>query len=259
MITPENLIRYIDSVDDLNLDSLKELEELIRKYPYFQSARTLFLLNLVRLRSLRVAEELHRTVVHSTDRRKLFALLDDGEFGWVSLLKERELSSGKLQQEEDMNFSLIESYLSSAHEEPFPEELEDLFPFSPLESSTDYVSSLLEQPDLTCDDEANLTESDLEKRNLIDSFIEKGEKSAVFIPPVEPLPEPPKGISKEDSLIKEDSFLTESLAKIYIKQKKYSKALEIIKKLSLKYPEKNVYFADQIRFLEKIITNIKTE
>ncbi|MEG1187566.1 MAG: tetratricopeptide repeat protein, partial [Bacteroidales bacterium] len=42
-------------------------------------------------------------------------------------------------------------------------------------------------------------------------------------------------------------------------QKKYSKALEIIKKLSLKYPEKNVYFADQIRFLEKIITNIKTE
>ncbi len=57
----------------------------------------------------------------------------------------------------------------------------------------------------------------------------------------------------------EDTFFTESLAKIYIKQRRYEKALEIIKKLSLKYPEKNIYFADQIRFLEKLIINIKTE
>ena len=32
---------------------------------------------------------------------------------------------------------------------------------------------------------------------------------------------------------------------------------EIIKNLNLKYPEKNVYFADQIRFLEKLIINTK--
>jgi len=47
------------------------------------------------------------------------------------------------------------------------------------------------------------------------------------------------------------------LAKIYLKQKRYDRALEIFKSLSLKYPEKNVYFADQIRFLEKLILNIK--
>ena len=55
----------------------------------------------------------------------------------------------------------------------------------------------------------------------------------------------------------DDTFFTESLAKIYIKQRRYEKALQIIKKLSLKYPEKNIYFADQIRFLEKLIINIK--
>jgi len=54
----------------------------------------------------------------------------------------------------------------------------------------------------------------------------------------------------------EDSF-TDTLAKIYLKQKRYDRALEIFKGLSLKYPEKNVYFADQIRFLEKLITHIK--
>jgi len=49
------------------------------------------------------------------------------------------------------------------------------------------------------------------------------------------------------------------LAKIYVKQQRYSKALEIIKKLSLKYPKKNAYFADQIRFLEKLIINAKSK
>ena len=34
----------------------------------------------------------------------------------------------------------------------------------------------------------------------------------------------------------DDSCFTETLAKIYVKQQRYSKALEIIKKLSLKYP-----------------------
>ena len=57
----------------------------------------------------------------------------------------------------------------------------------------------------------------------------------------------------------EEEFLTESLAHIYIKQRKYQRALEIIKCISLKNPEKNIYFADQIRFLEKLIINVKTE
>ena len=46
---------------------------------------------------------------------------------------------------------------------------------------------------------------------------------------------------------------------ISLKQQRYSKALEIIKKLNLKYPKKNAYFADQIRFLEKLIINTKSK
>jgi thioredoxin-like negative regulator of GroEL len=66
-----------------------------------------------------------------------------------------------------------------------------------------------------------------------------------------------KDLDDEQSKSLEDSCLTETLARIYIKQKRYDKALQIIKNLSLKYPEKNVYFADQIRFLEKLIINTK--
>lgn len=53
----------------------------------------------------------------------------------------------------------------------------------------------------------------------------------------------------------DDIFFTQTLANIYIKQKKYNRAYEIIKRLSLNYPEKNIYFADQLSFLEKLIKN----
>ena len=100
--------------------------------------------------------------------------------------------------------------------------------------------------------------------DLINSFIEKVQNN---IPEVLNIKKDESNstvtpiITEDDTLTKsgDEAFLTESLAKIYIKQKRYSKALEIIKKLSLKYPEKNIYFADQIRFLEKLIINIKTE
>ena len=52
-----------------------------------------------------------------------------------------------------------------------------------------------------------------------------------------------------------DTYFTETLARIYIKQGKYAKAIEIIRRISLLYPQKNRYFADQIRFLEKLLVN----
>jgi hypothetical protein len=59
----------------------------------------------------------------------------------------------------------------------------------------------------------------------------------------------------DDPTESDDSMFSESLAKMYIAQHKYSQALEIIKRLNLKYPEKSIYFADQIRFLAKLVLN----
>ena len=53
----------------------------------------------------------------------------------------------------------------------------------------------------------------------------------------------------------EEGFLTMTLAKIYIRQQRYEKALEIMRKVNLNNPKKSVYFADQIRFLQKLIIN----
>lgn len=51
----------------------------------------------------------------------------------------------------------------------------------------------------------------------------------------------------------DNTLLSESLAKIYIKTHRYERAYEILSRLSLSFPEKNAYFADQLRFLRKLM------
>ena len=63
--------------------------------------------------------------------------------------------------------------------------------------------------------------------------------------------EPPS--TDNNSAASPDSMLSESLAKIYIRQGRYEKAYEIISHLNLNFPEKSRYFADQLRFLKKLI------
>ena len=98
---------------------------------------------------------------------------------------------------------------------------------------------------------------------LINKFIaeqtQRGEEAAAQAQPAAPIAEEEKAEIAdekiEDPTIADDSMLSESLAKMYISRHKYSQALEIIQRLSLKYPEKSIYFADQIRFLTKLVLN----
>ena len=57
-------------------------------------------------------------------------------------------------------------------------------------------------------------------------------------------------------MIDDESFeAKEKKAKQLIREKKYPQAVEILEELNLINPKKSIYFADQIRFLEKIIEN----
>ncbi|QXU41252.1 hypothetical protein [Pedobacter sp. D749] len=68
-------------------------------------------------------------------------------------------------------------------------------------------------------------------------------------------PPKPEQIDNENKAKKsaEDNYdlVSETLAKIYIEQMLYHKAIDTYKKLSLKYPEKSRYFADLIQSIEK--------
>lgn len=58
--------------------------------------------------------------------------------------------------------------------------------------------------------------------------------------------------TKEFSKFEGKELMTETLAKVYLEQKKYKKAIQAYRILSLKYPEKSGFFADRIKAVEKI-------
>jgi len=83
------------------------------------------------------------------------------------------------------------------------------------------------------------------KLDLIDEFIKNS-------PKIEFSKE-----EKSDNEIKtntkiKDELITETLAKIYVTQKKFNKAIKAYDILSLKYPKKSSFFADQINYIKKL-------
>lgn len=84
------------------------------------------------------------------------------------------------------------------------------------------------------------------KDDLVDKFIQEQpriqQNKAGFFNPINMAKK-----SVQDS----DEFITETLAKIYVKQGNISKGIRAYQKLSLKFPEKNVYFASLIEELKR--------
>lgn len=247
MITSDTLQSWIQHPEELNRDTLYQLRTAMERYPYFQSLRLLFLKNLFLLHDDSFGGELRKSIIYISDRRVLFQLLEGEQYIYPGIEEDKKEGKSPLSPDDDgdRTLSLIEHYLEEKPREPKPS--------TPINYATDYVAYLLQQ------DEENPVEASQPKSHsdeLIDGFIrDNGEFKLTPDSPYDKMPEP-KGPDMSLSQDDEGCF-TETLAKIYIKQHRYSKALEIIRKLYLKNPKKNIYFADQIRFLEKLIINEK--
>ena len=96
---------------------------------------------------------------------------------------------------------------------------------------------------------------ELRGQSLIDNFIHNEGGKIVLQEETEYEPENIDEGDEKIATAEENGYFTETLARIYIKQGRYFKALEIINRLNLVYPKKSRYFADQIRFLQKLIIN----
>jgi len=234
--------------------TLSSLSDLIKKYPYFQTAHLLHTLNLLQIEDSYFLIDLRKSAIFLPDRKKFFFLIND-KFYMPNDSFTEDLSPEPIIVEEEQPV-VCEEILSVTNEvEPAPvvEEVE-----SSMIAPSDYISTYLS------DIEENVETPPLQYQDTIDKFLEK---DAVF-----PVRVKLNKTAKDDKIEKpekeekdihdplsetanDDSFFSETLAKIYIKQKNYKKALEIIYKLNLIYPEKSRYFADQIRFLEKLIIN----
>ena len=237
------MLELIQHPERMDRDTLYELRSQVALYPYHQTLRLLMLQNLYLLHDPSFDEELRRAAIYVTDRRVLFNMVEAAHYQ-LRKVTTPPTGSGNRTAE------LIDTFLDTIpQEEAKPRKRRP----TPADAAIDYVAYLL---DTEGDSAAKEPEPVPEMRgqNLIDTFI-NADKGRFTLSDV-PLPEEetPKVAEQPEEEVGEEYF-TETLARIYIKQGRYSKALEIIRRLSLQVPKKNAYFADQIRFLEKVIVN----
>ncbi|MGI6232428.1 MAG: tetratricopeptide repeat protein [Prevotella sp.] len=250
-----DITALIKHPENLDRETLYDLRSLLALYPYYQTARLLLLQNLYLLHDVTFDEELRRAAVYITDRKVLFNLVEAMHY---QLKREpgTKKETSRSESAGDRTISLIDNFLDSIPTDKKQENKPKRKP-TPADAAVDYVSYLLETES---EDEENNDEPTpmLKGQELIDNFInnEGGKIQLKEEPEFTPRLEDAEEDSNE---VEEDGYYTETLAKIYIKQGRYERALEIIHRINLNNPKKNAYFADQIRFLEKLIINNKNK
>jgi tetratricopeptide (TPR) repeat protein len=250
-----DIIELTHHPERMDRDTLYELRSLVALYPYHQTLRLLMLQNLYLLHDPGFDEELRRAAIYITDRRVLFNMVEAAHYqlrkaGQNDPNSQSNLGSSNSQNAPSRTLSLIDSFLDTIpQEEPRPRKRRP----TPADAAIDYVAYLLDTEGDTSETEDEPAPQ-MRGQELIDTFInsDKGRFTLSDVPlPVDDTPKVPEELEEEVG----EEYFTETLARIYIKQGRYSKALEIIRRLSLQVPKKNAYFADQIRFLEKVIIN----
>ena len=246
------ITELINHPERLDRDTLYELRSILALYPYFQTARLLMLQNLFLQHDPSFDEELRRAAIYITDRRVIFQMVEAAHYR-LNTLREASQAVSTPHEREKRTISLINNFLESIPKED-GNTADNGAPKrkpTPADAAVDYVAYLLESEN---GEDYPQTTPQLIGQNLIDSFInnDKGKIVLNDNPQYAPLSDEVADDKQKDT---DDGYFTETLARIYIKQGRYSKALEIIRQLNLQYPKKNAYFADQIRFLEKVIIN----
>jgi tetratricopeptide (TPR) repeat protein len=306
-------------------DQTNDLAKVIDSFPYFQSARSIYLKSLYQQKSFKYNQELKYTAAHTTDRSVLFDFITAPSFlsNPNDILVDKE---EKKEFKEDSNKGLVEfsenniekSIISSINEaslsyervseiifdkkvteevvvnpivieekEPPLEEVitkeviieevalvqednkqqtEDTIqtienkleigkpiPFDKSETHSFHewlqlsrINPIVRQEE---EPKKQIVESSLSKKlHIIDKFIEANPKIS-----------PVKSISNTNdfSIKPQDTsyLMTETLAKVYLEQKKYDKAIQAYEILILKYPEKSSLFANRILDIKSIQQN----
>lgn len=280
----------IDSEKALEESMIPSLSELVKKYPFFQVGIFLYIKCLYISNSDSFSSELNRLSAFIHNRDALFYYVMDNIYKQFHQRTKNPIGNDRtnllinafFETQEDNNLDIyIEQALSNSNtvssdyfsnidvltaslsdkKEKFEDEdelelLDDDIEHEFLSKSTIYR--------ITESNDENKSEVTLKHQNLIDNFLSKTEDfDNIRIKIDDPVnTQMEEYVEDEDNNeseaeLDDDLFFTQTLANIYIKQKKFERAYEIIKRLSLNYPEKNSYFADQLSFLEKAIINLK--
>ncbi len=250
-MTAQEYTKLVRSFDPKDETQRKAFEKITYRYPYFQSAYAHYLKTLKEQEQYNYNLILRKTAVLSPSRSFLYQWLESKETVQTSPKLKKEIPEDVSKQEKPTvepkkptpksdHIAAPKKTVAKVPKKARPKKKEPL--------AMTYADWVIYSAKGKITPRKEATSLD-DKLSLIDSFLENKPK----IPPVRQ-DQPKVDLSAHNEFNKEE-LMTETLAKIYLKQKKYKKALYAYQILSLKYPEKNGFFANQIKAIKQLQQN----
>ena len=270
--------------NQITLSQVYELENIINEYPYFQAVRAVYLKILYAQESYRYNKELKVTAAHIGNRTLLFDFItsqsfkekkdflknedlpkayadevipfefttyvgedvfEKKEFYPVETTVQKKLSVEQLKEEQTLHKGKPIDFEKS-DQLSFAKWLE-ITRFKPIDRRTANITT----NDLPFVEKNIFEEGDVraKKFDLIDKFLESNPKIEVK----KDYESDPINIAEKKDIGRQ--FMTETLARVYLEQEKYTEAIQAYQILMLKNPAKSVFFAEQIAMIRKLQQN----
>jgi len=223
--------QWLRQANQLNGSDAAQLLELTKEYPYCQTTQLLYVKSLHNEDSIRFNKQLRIAAAYARDRQQLFYLITEKN----KRHKEQALTT-KPKKEKPTTKSETKEQLGIGKPLQFEEEKHSFSEWLKLSQAKPIVRK------------EELKEKSLaDKLDLIETFVAKErpkpQKEAFFSPSKQ----------AKQSVQDQMTFVTETLARVYLEQEHYEKAKAAYQQLSLKYPTKSSFFATQIELIEQLI------
>jgi len=291
-MTATDLSLILKQPNHITLSQVYELENIIHEYPYFQVVKAIYLKILYAQESYRYNKELKITAAHIGNRTLLFDFITSTGFkDKKNVLKKEEMpkayvdeaipsefttyvsgdvfekkefypvthtveqsqtskdaiSSSEQQQKEALNMGKPIDF-KPTDKQSFATWLQ-VTRYKPIDRRTTQATPTVELPFV---DKNIFEEGDdrAKKFDLIDKFLQANPK--IEVSKDDDTPSNIEIVEKKDI---GRQFMTETLAKVYLEQGKYTEAIQAYQILMLKNPAKSAYFAEQISIIRKLQQN----
>ena len=258
------LINYLGKPETLTGEIAVDLESMVNRYPYFSIGQSLLALAYHQSDTELFKYQVKKAAIAVPNRNKFRLLFtpipqqqtkpDESFFRIVDVTEVDENEHNIIPEK---TFIIPEIDLSSTHEELTAE----MALLDEKRKSLDELKELITKRLRQLEDEKqqqeqrkseDLPQKKMSRKELIDKFIAENPSisrpKAEFYNPIS---------MAQNSIIDKSDIVSETLAKIYLKQDYFDKAIEIYQKLSLLFPEKSIYFAAQIEKIKESQTNNK--